>query len=147
MTLAQPKEFERSIDDKIEILLNNWNILVGDAAELADLGAEMDEEEQVHHRSISMQIWGMRMTLGELYRARRLTSEQVDRLAYLDRMLLEEATQIEIAYGPSLAELVEDLLAWGTPLTTPEGTVRLDVPLRTLPTPTDTLAPVGVDEP
>ena len=124
---------EKYTDDWIDMFLNNYDVLVGDAAELAAEWEEMDEQEQIHHRSISMQIWGMRMTLGKLYQAGRLTPQQEARLAELDRALLEEATNIEIAYGPSLQALVESLLEWGTPLSEAEGTVRLEVPLRALP--------------
>ncbi len=68
-----------------------------------------------------------------MYRAGRLTPDQTARLAELDRALLEEAANVEVAYGPSLQDLMKRLLDWGTPLTEEEGTVRLEVPLRALP--------------
>ena len=108
-------------------------MLINDAAELASEWEEMDEREQIDHRSIAMQIWGMRVTLGELYRADRLGLDQLAKLANLDRALLEEATNIEVAYGPSLPALLKRLLEWGTPLIENEGTLRLDVPMRALP--------------
>jgi hypothetical protein len=133
MLPTQTKELEKYTPDWVEMFLRNYDVLVGDAAELVAEWDEMHEQEQIHHRSISMQVWGMRVTLGELYRAGRLTPDQVARLADLDRALLEEAANVEIAYGPSLQRLVEDLLDWGTPLTEVEGTVRLEMPLKVLP--------------
>jgi hypothetical protein len=41
----------------------------------------------LHHRALSSQVWGMRQKVGELYLTQQLTSEQVDRLARLDRAL------------------------------------------------------------
>lgn len=130
-------------DDWIEMFLRNYHVLTGDAAELAAAWSEMDGQEQIHHRSIAMQIWGMRFTLGELYRAGRLNADQVIQLACLDRALLEEAHNIEIAYGPALPALMERLLKWGTPLTENGGTVRLEVPVRTLPVLAQALASVA----
>lgn len=111
----------------------NYDILIGSTAELATDWPDMDEEERTIQRSFVMSDWGKRVLLGELYRAGRLTSDQVARLADLDRALLEEATNIEIVYGPSLPELIESLLEWGTPLSEGDGTVRLEVPYRALP--------------
>lgn len=133
MLLTQTEGLEKYTTDWIEMFLRNYDVLIGDAAELAEAWDEMDEREQIDHRSIAMQIWGMRVTLGELYRAGRLNREQVVKLANLDRALLEEAHHIEIAYGPALQALMKRLLEWGTPLTEDEGTVRLEVPVRTLP--------------
>jgi len=53
--------------------------------------------------------------------------------ADLDRALLEEAANVEVAYGPSLQDLVESLLDWGTPLTEGDGTVRVGIPYWVLP--------------
>jgi hypothetical protein len=133
MVIMQTKDLDKYNADWIEMFLRNYDVLIGDAAELAAAWSEMDEQEQIHHRSISMQIWGMRVTLGELYRSGRLNSGFVAQLASLDRALLEEAANIEIAYGPALPALMKRLLEWGTPLTENEGTVRLEVPVRTLP--------------
>ncbi len=80
-----------------------------------------------------MSDWGKRYTLGELYRAGRLTPDQVAKLAKLDQALLEAAPQVEICYGPTLPELVKNLLAWGTPLTEEKGTIRLEIPFHLLP--------------
>jgi len=133
MVRTQTEELEKYTTDWIEMFLRNYDVLVGDAAELAAAWDEMDAREQIDHRSITMQIWGMRMTLGKLYRAGRLTADQVTQLADLDRALLEEAAHIEVAYGLSLQALMKRVLEWGTPLTAEEGTVRLEVPVRTLP--------------
>jgi hypothetical protein len=133
MLQTQVEKLDKYTSDWIDMFLRNYEVLIGDAAELAGEWAGMDEQEQIHHRSISMQIWGMRKTLGELYRAGRLTPDEVARLADLDRALLEEAANVEVAYGPSLRDLVARLLDWGTPLLEAEGTVWLEVPVRTLP--------------
>lgn len=133
MLLTRTEGLEKYTTDWIEMFLRNYDVLVRDAVELADAWAEMDEREQIDHRSIAMQIWGMRVTLGEIYRAGRLTLEQAATLANLDRALLEEAAHIEVAYGPSLQALMKRLLEWGTPLIAEGGTVRLEMPVRTLP--------------
>ena len=142
MVLTQTEGLEKYTTDWIEMFLRNYKVLVGDAAELAEAWADMDEREQIDHRSIAMQIWGMRVTLGELYRAGRLNAKQAMQLACLDRALIEEAHNIEVAYGPALPALMERLLAWGTPLTEDGGTVRLEVPVRTLPVLAKALASV-----
>ena len=139
MLATQIEELEKYTADWIETFLINYEILVGDAAELAAEWAEMDEQEQIHHRSIAMEIWGMRYTLGQLYRADYLTPDQVAKLANLDHALLEEATQVEVCYGPSLSQLMKNLFDWGTPLTSREGTIRLEIPLEVLPALAQTL--------
>lgn len=119
--------------NQIAMYLRNYAVLVGDAAELAIEWPTMAEQEHIHHRSLAMQIWGMRLALGEHYRAEQLTSDQVTKLADLDHALLEQAANIEIAYGPSIWQLVKNLLDWGTPLRDEQGSVRLTVPVQTLP--------------
>jgi len=126
-------DLDRYNHDHIETFLQNYDSLIGHAAELAAEWSNMDEEEQVIQRSFVMSDWDKRSLLGKLYRAGRLTPDQVARLAELDRALLEEAANVEISYGPSLRMLVESLLDWGTPLTEVEGTVRLAVPFKALP--------------
>jgi hypothetical protein len=49
----------------------------------------------------------------------------------LDHALLEQAAAIEIAYGPSIWQLVRNLVDWGTPLSEEEGSVQMAV--RALP--------------
>jgi hypothetical protein len=124
----------------IVTLLDDYEAFVGDAGELAANWAEMDQQEQTHHRSLSMQTWGVRRTLGALYGAGRLAPDQVERLGHLDRAALEAANHIQVCYGPSLGGLVNNLLEWGTPLAHGEGTVRLDLPLHILRTLAQALA-------
>jgi hypothetical protein len=133
MNRDQRLDLDRYNNDYIETFLRNYDGLIGSAAELAAEWPTMDEEERTIQCSFAMSEWGERVLLGALYRAGRLTPDQTARLADLDRALLEEATNVEIAYGPSLHQLVENLLDWGTPLTEVKGTVRLEVPLRVLP--------------
>ncbi|MCE7983406.1 MAG: hypothetical protein DYG89_19710 [Caldilinea sp. CFX5] len=118
---------------QIAMYLRNYAVLIGDATELAEEWATMAEQEQIHHRSLAMQIWGMRHTLGELYRTNQLTPTQVQELTRLDHALLEQAAAIETAYGPSIWQLVRNLVDWGTPLSEEEGSVQLAVPVRALP--------------
>ena len=131
---------EKYTPDWIDMFLRNYAVLVGDAAELAGEWAEMDGQEQIHHHSIAMQSWGMRVTLGELYRAGRLAPQHVTQLTALDRALLAEATHVEIAYGLSVQQLMKSLLQWGTPLMLETGSVKLEVPIKSLPILADALA-------
>ena len=140
MVATQILNLDKYTPDWVEMFLRNYDVLVGDAAELAAEWAEMDPREQIHHHSIAQQIWGMRVTLGELYRARRLAPTYVTQLTELDRALLEAAANIEIAYGLSVQLLMKSLLKWGTPLTTTKGTVKLEVPTQTLPALVEALA-------
>lgn len=118
---------------QIAIYLRNYAALIGDATELASEWTAMAEQEQIHHRSLSMQIWGMRHTLGDLYRTNQLSPTQIQELAHLDHALLEQAANIEIAYGPSLWQVVRNLLDWGTPLSNEQGSVQMAVPIEALP--------------
>jgi hypothetical protein len=71
--------------------------------------------------------------LGDLYRANLLTPASVRQLTTLDHVLLEQAAAIETAYGPSIWQLVRNLVDWGTPLSEEEGSVQMAVPARALP--------------
>ena len=73
------------------------------------------------------------MTLGKLYRTNLLIPDHLARLTELDHTLLEQAANIEIAYGPSIWQVVRNLLEWGTPLSTEQGSVQLAVPVEALP--------------
>lgn len=129
---AQHKPVMRDAS-QIAVYLRNYAVLIGDGAELAAEWSTMAEQEQIHHRSLAMQMWGMRHTLGELYRTHQLSPAQAQELAHLDHALLEQAASIEIAYGPSIWQLVRNLLTWGTPLSEEEGSVQMAVPVQALP--------------
>ena len=133
MVQTQARELEKYTPDWIEMFLDNYCVLISDAPELAAAWSEMDKREQIDHRSMAMQMWGMRMTLGDLYRAGLLASEHVTRLIELDHALLEQAAAVEIAYGPSIWQVVRNLLDWGTPLSEEEGSVQMAVPIGALP--------------
>lgn len=133
MVQTQARELEKYTPDWIEMFLDNYRVLISDAPELASARSEMDKREQIDHRSMSMQTWGMRMTLGELYRAGLLVPEHVTRLIAVDHALLEQAAAIEIVYGPSIWQLVRNLLEWGTPLSEEQGSVQMAVPIGALP--------------
>lgn len=143
MQTDQALDLGRYHEGYIETFLQAYDGFVAGAQELATLWLEMDEEERVLQRAAILSDWDKRYVLGALYRAGRLTLAQEVRLTDLDRALLEEAAHVKVAYGASLRELMEDLLAWGTPLTEKEGSVRLEVPLRTLPAFAQALAMVG----
>jgi hypothetical protein len=117
----------------IEISLRGYASLIESAQELAEAWDAMEEEEQVLQRAFVMSDWGKRHALGERYRNNELSPAQVDELARLDHMLLDQAAHIEIAYGPSIWQVVKNLLDWGTPLSEEQGSVRLTVPVQTLP--------------
>jgi len=117
----------------IEIGLRSYASLIESAQELAEAWGSMEEEEQVLQRAFVMSDWGKRHELGELYHKNELSPAQVDELARLDHALLDQAANIEIAYGPSIWQLVKNLLNWGTPLSEEQGSVRLTVPVQTLP--------------
>ena len=117
----------------VEIALRSYASLIESAQELAEAWDSMEEEEQVLQRAFVMSDWGKRHELGELYRKNELSPVQVEELARLDHALLEQAANIEIAYGPSIWQLVKNLLDWGTPLSEEQGSVRLTVPVQTLP--------------
>lgn len=140
MVRTQTINLDKYTDDWIEMFLRNYDVLVGDATELAAEWDGMDPREQIDHRAIAQQIWGMRVTLGELYRAGRLAPTYVAQLTELDRAMLEAAANIEIAYGLSVQLLMKSLLKWGTPLTATKGTVKLEVPTQTLPALAEALA-------
>lgn len=126
-------ELDRYTSDYIETFLTCVDILIGSAPELAAEWDEMDDEEHGIQRSAVMSDWGKRYLLGQLYRARRLTLQQEQRLAELDRALLENAAAIEVCYGPTLAELISDLMKWGSPLFSQPKPVRVEIRPYSLP--------------
>lgn len=131
--VQKAKELEKYTPDWIEMFLDNYQVLILDAPELAAAWSEMDLREQTDHRSLAVQIWGMRKTLGDLYQAGLLATGQVAKLIELDHALLEGAAAIEIVYGPTIWQLVRNLFNWGTPLREEKGTVQLAVPIGALP--------------
>jgi hypothetical protein len=60
---TQLSELKKYTPEWIEMLLENYQMLIGDADELATAWCEMDERERIDHRVMAMQTWGMRMTL------------------------------------------------------------------------------------
>ena len=117
----------------VEIALDGYAALIASAQELAEAWDTMAEEEQVLQRAFVMSEWGKRHALGEFYRKNALSPAQVKELARLDHALLDQAANVEIAYGPTIWQLVKNLLDWGTPLREEQGSVRLTVPVQTLP--------------
>ena len=117
----------------IEIALRGYASLIYSAQELAEAWDAMEEEERVLQRAFAMADWSKRHELGTWYRTNELSPTQVNELARLDHALLEQAAAIEIAYGPSIWQLVRNLVDWGTPLSEEEGSVQMAVPVRALP--------------
>lgn len=113
-------DLSRYTNEYIETFLSNFGLLIETAEEQAAECQEMDEMELAGLRASVLSDWSHRHTLGVLYRAGRLTSVQVQRLRELDYSLLRVSPYIEIAYGPSLADLLDNLNRWGTPLTVKE---------------------------
>lgn len=120
-------------ETRVEIALQGYALLIGSAQELAEAWDTMEAEEQVLQRAFVMADWSKRHELGDWYRANTLSPAQVHELARLDHALLEQAAAIEIAYGPSIWQLVRNLMDWGTPLSEEEGSVQMAVPVRALP--------------
>lgn len=128
-----PVQTEGNPTKNVEIALGGYVALIAGAQELAEAWDTMEEEEQVLQRTFVMSEWGKRHVLGEFYRRNELSPAQVNELARLDHALLDQAANIEIAYGPTIWQLVKNLLDWGTPLSKEQGSVRLTVPVQTLP--------------
>jgi len=112
--------------DHIESFLLNYELLVRDLAELGADWPELDEEERAQHRADLMQTWGNRKVLGLLFKAHRLTPEQVSRLAELDRLLLEQAPLMAQCYGLDLPQLLA-IFRWGSPLSHSTRPVQLEL--------------------
>ena len=75
----------------------------------------------------------MRKKLGELYQAGLLMPQHISKVIELDYALLEGAAAIEIAYVPSIWQVVRNLFDWGTPLREEQGSVQMAVPIEALP--------------
>ena len=120
-------------ETRIEIALRGYASLIESAQELAQAWDSMEEEEQVLERAFVMSDWGKRHELGDWYRVNELSPAQVNELARLDHALLEQSAAIEIAYGPSIWQVVRNLLEWGTPLSEERGSVQMAVPIGALP--------------
>jgi hypothetical protein len=119
-------------ETRVEIALQGYASLIGSAQELAEAWDTMSAEEQVLQRAFVMVDWSKRHALGDWYRANALSPAHVNELARLDHTLLEQAAAIEIAYGPSIWQLVRNLMDWGTPLGEEGGSVQMAVPARAL---------------
>lgn len=133
MPIKEQLDLDRYTDKYIETFLTCYDSLIGSAPELAAEWNQMDEFEQLIQRSAVISDWEKRHLLGDLYCADRLTRSQEERLAELDNALLEHAGAIEIAYGPSLADLLDSLIRWGSPLFAQPGTVRIEIKSQKLP--------------
>lgn len=127
-----PTRLEEYSSEYVDTFLRNYAGLIQNAEFYASLDPPMDEGERMDAQMAFMQYWGQRHLLGDLYRAARLTPEQTERLAELDRQVLAHAAAMEIAYGPTLLSLVQDLFAWGTPLAEQSGPVRIETTITTL---------------
>ena len=125
----------------IETFLRSYEGLVSDAPEMADEWPDMDAQERRLQQDALIPCWEKRTLLGALYRAGRLHPAQVERLRALDEQLLESAAAVEVAYGPTLGELLRYLFSTGTPMAEQPGTLRIETTIAALAE----LAQVGVD--
>jgi hypothetical protein len=116
----------------IETFLSNYEGFVNDAVEMAREWPEMNEQERQLQRSALLPSWEKRTLLGALYQAGRLTTAQVERLRTHDQQFLEHAAAVELAYGPTLGELLRYLFNVGTPLTHQSGTLRIETTMAAL---------------
>jgi len=132
------EDWELVLDDvtsgHVDTFLSSFELTLHSAPELAEQWHEMEEAEQFHFRLDFTQAFGLRLTLGALYRAGRLTPEQVRRLAELDRELLAHAAAVETVYGLTLSQLIHNLFTWGTPLAEQSGRVRIETTVAALTT-------------
>lgn len=119
-------------DKHIVLYLDAYDRLITNAEFYATLDPPMDEGEQMDAHMAFMQYWGQRHLLGDLYRAGQLTLEQINHLAELDQELLKHAAAVEVAYGPTLGEVLRDLFTWGTPLAEQRGTLRIETTITAL---------------
>lgn len=110
----------------IESSLLNYEMLVKDLPELADDWPRLDKQERNHHLAVFMQTWGNRYLLGALFKAGKLTPPQEERLATLDRLLLEYSPLARKCYGLELKDIVK-IFVWGTPLSESEEAIRIEV--------------------
>lgn len=117
---------------QVKLYLDAYHRLIANTEFYIALDPPMDESEQLDTQMAFMQYWGQRHLLGDLYRAGELDADQVTYLANLDRQLLENAAAIERVYGPTLRQLIYDLLTWGTPLTSQSGAVRVETTMTAL---------------
>ena len=110
----------------IETFLDRYEDFVSDASEMAEEWEEMDEYEQTLQRDALLPYWEKRTLLGALYRSSTLSTWQIERLHRLDQRLVEQAAAVELAYGPTLKELLPYLSNSGTPLTQKSSFLRIE---------------------
>ena len=110
----------------IDMFLDRYEDFVSDASEMAEEWDEMDEHEQALQRDALLPYWEKRTLLGALYRSSYLSTWQLERLYRLDQRLVEQAAAVEIAYGPTLKELLHYLSNSGTPLARKSSPLRVE---------------------
>ena len=110
----------------IDSFLLNYTIFVHDLPELAEDWSTFDPEEQSDYRSELMQVWGNRKVLGALFRAKRLPGQQVNEMATLDRMLLQQAPMMKQCFDMELGQLLA-IFRWGSPLVESRQPVAVEV--------------------
>lgn len=110
----------------IDTYLGSLRRTVASLAEIAEQWTDMDEPEQLHFQLDLSRAFGLRHVLGAAYQANRLSREQIERLADVDRHLLGQAAVLERVYGFTLRELVHSLFTWGTPLAEQSATVHIE---------------------
>jgi len=132
MDTSPDGDLSRYDDTHIETFLRRYEGLVSDAPEMAEEWSDMDDQERLLQRSALVPCWDKRTLLGALYRAGHLKPTQVERLRTLDHQLLEHAAAVEVAYGPTLGELLRYLFSTGTPLAKQSGTLRIETTIAAL---------------
>ena len=116
----------------IETFLNSYENLVNDTLEMANEWPDMHNQERQLQRSALIPYWEKRTLLGALYQAGHLPAVQAERLGLLDQQLLERAAAVELAYGPTLGELLRYLFGAGTPLANQSGMLRVETTIAAL---------------
>ena len=109
----------------IKTFLQSFELTLDSVTELAEEWDEMEAYEQFHFRQDFTRAFGLRKELGQLYQSHCLNDEQAEQLVVLDRMALTHAADLETVYGLSLRQLLQNLIAWGTPLMRQTGLLQV----------------------
>jgi len=112
----------------IDHALDTYQTLVESIQELAADWPTMDKEEQTSLEWLFRPTWERRALLGRALLGGYLSPAQVQRLARLDRQLLEQADLAWLCFHFRPV----DLFRWGTPLEQSEEPIRLELRPSTL---------------
>ena len=119
-------QIQQYTSDQIDTFLLSYQIFVTDLAETAAEWNSLDADERSDYDVDLIQIWSNRLLLGSHFKAGKLTARQANRLATLDRQLLEQSTVMRLCFGFDLSQLLV-IFQWGTPLAESVQPLHLEV--------------------